>query len=228
MGFGHSSFSFSYTSGKYIEVIGHYQVEVEKEGEDIKRKRLTERKKDSRIQTALDEYYDAAKDLYHSQAVYMTKVEKLQKVIDNPDIFLSIINHVLLLSVQVMVTTKEQDKQTTGMSDEEIVVAPHLPVAEEWKVGRSHGVKMLAGMIYFILYKQVTGSTAGQNKCAVKFGCGTTPFKHIITGKWQEGSKRKGKAKSTRSSRRLAEVAKQEQSGEKGSPAKKQGASVEY
>ena len=61
------------TSGKYIKFIGHYQVEVEKEEEDINRKRLTEKKKDSPVQTALDEYYAAAKDLCHSQAVYMDK-----------------------------------------------------------------------------------------------------------------------------------------------------------
>ena len=80
---------------------------------------------------------------------------------------------------------------------------------------------MLAGIIYFILYKQVTGSTAGQDKCATKFGCGATPFKRIITGKWQEGSKGKSEAKTTRSSNRLADIAKQEQTADKGTPAKK-------
>ena len=103
---------------------------------------------------------------------------------------------------------------------EEILVASHLPNPDEWKVGHKQGVKMLAGMIYFILYRQVTDSTAGQDKCAVKFGCGATPFKHIITGKWQEGSKGKSK-KQTRSSKRLADLAQQEQAGEKGTPAKK-------
>ena len=98
------------TSGKYIKFIGHYQVEVEKEEEDIDRKRLTEKKKHNVIQTALDEYYAAAKDLCDSQAVYMPKVEKLQRIIDNPDVFLSIINHVQLPSIQMTVTTKEQDK----------------------------------------------------------------------------------------------------------------------
>ena len=98
------------TSGKYIKFIGHYQVEVEKEEEDIDRKRLTEKKKHNEIQTALDEYYAAAKDLCDSQAVYMPSVEKLQRIIDNPDIFLSIINHVQLPSIQMTVTTKEQDK----------------------------------------------------------------------------------------------------------------------
>ena len=72
-----------------------------------------------------------------------------------------------------MVTTKEQDKWTAGMTGEEIMVTSHLLNPDEMKVGGKPGVKMLAGMVYFILYKQVTGSTAGQEKCADKFGCGT-------------------------------------------------------
>ena len=75
---------------------------------------------------------------------------------------------------------------------------------------------MPAGWLYFVLYKQVTGSTVGQDKCAEKFGCSATQFKHLITGKWQEGSKRKeetkstSKAKKARKSKRLEELAKQE------------------
>ena len=80
---------------------------------------------------------------------------------------------------------------------------------------------MMAGWLYFVLYKQVTGSTAGQDKCADKFGCSVTQFKRMITGKWQEGGKRKeetaktsGEAKK-RKSRRLEEIAKQEGSSKK-------------
>ena len=94
-------------SSKYIQFIGHYQVEVLKEEEEIDKKRLTEKKKDNKQQRALNEYYDAAKDLCRSQAIYMAKVENLHKVIENPDQFLAIINHVQLPAVQVMVTTKE-------------------------------------------------------------------------------------------------------------------------
>ena len=63
--------SISDTSGKYIDTVDRSQVEVEKEEEQITRKRFTESKKASEQQKALDEYYDAAKDLCHSQAVYM-------------------------------------------------------------------------------------------------------------------------------------------------------------
>ena len=203
-------------SGKYIDTIGRLQVEVEKEEEEIQRKRFTESKKASEEQKALNEYYDAAKDLCQSQALYMAQLEKLSKVLDNPDRLLAIINHIQLPAVQVTVTTKEQDKKQVGLSGEEMVIMQHLPNMEGWKVGHQTGIKMMAGWLYFVLYKQVTGSTAGQDKCAKKFGCSTTQFKRMITGKWQEGGKRKeetkgmSKAKKARKSKRLEELAKQE------------------
>ena len=57
------------TSGKYIDTVGRLQVEVLKE--DIQRKRFTETKRASEQQKALNEYYDAARDLCQSQALYM-------------------------------------------------------------------------------------------------------------------------------------------------------------
>ena len=102
-------------SRKYIDTVGCHQVEVSKEEEEIQRKRFTESKKASEQQKALDEYYTAAKDLCQSQAVYMAKLEKLSKVLDNPDRLLTIINHVQLPAVQVTVTTKEQDKKLAGI-----------------------------------------------------------------------------------------------------------------
>ena len=178
-------------SGKYIDSISHYQVEVSKEEEEITRKRFTEGKKASAVQTALDDYYDAAKDLCHSQVAYMVALEKLSRTLDNPDRLLAIINHVQLPAVQVTVTTKEQDKKQAGMSGEEMVIMEHLPEAEPWKVGRKPSERMMATWLYFILHKQVTGSKAGQDKCADKFGCSVTQFKRMITGKWQEGGKPK-------------------------------------
>ena len=63
--------SISDMSGKYIDSVDRLQVEVSKEEEEITRKRFTESKKASEVLTALDEYYDAAKDLCQSQALYM-------------------------------------------------------------------------------------------------------------------------------------------------------------
>ena len=131
--------SISDTSGKYIDTVDHFKVEVSKEEEEITRKRFMESKKASQEQKALDEYYDAVKDLCHSQAVYMAQLEKLNKVLDNPDRLLAIIKHVQLPAVQVTVTTKEQDKKQAGLSGEEMVILEHLPDAEGWKVGRQPG-----------------------------------------------------------------------------------------
>ena len=219
--------SISDTLGKYIDTVGRLQVEVSKEEERIKRNKFTESKKASQEQKALDEYYEAARDLCHSQKVYMARIEKLSKVLDDPNRLLAIINHVQLPAVQVMVTTKEQDKKQAGLSGEEMVIAVHLPDAEGWKVGRPPNERMMAAWLYFVLYKQVTGSTAGQDKCAEKFGCSTTQFKRMITGKWQEGGKRKEDTKSVsseakkRKSKRLEEIAKQEGGSKKAKRTKK-------
>ena len=113
----------------------------------------------------------------------MAKLEKLSKVLNNPNRLLAIINHVQLPAVQVTVTTKEQDRKLAGMTGEKIVIAQHLPNFEGWKVGKKPAVKMLAGWLYFVLYTWVTGSTACQDKWARNFGCGATPFKCIVTGK---------------------------------------------
>ena len=208
--------SISDTSGKYIDSIDHFQLEVSKEEDEITRKRFTESKKASAAQKALDKYYDAAKDLCQAQAMYMVKLEKLSKTLDNPNRLLAIINHVQLPAVQVTVTTREQDKKQAGVSGEEMVILEHLPEAESWKVGRVHSERMMATWLYFVLHKQVTGSTAGQDRCAEKFGCSVTQFKRMITGKWQEGGKRKeeskgiGKAAKRRRSERIEKLEKEE------------------
>ena len=64
-------------SGKYIKLIGKYQVEVSKEEEETGRMRLSAKKKDDKVQHALNEYFNSAKDLCQYQAIYMMKVEKL-------------------------------------------------------------------------------------------------------------------------------------------------------
>ena len=75
---------------------------------------------------------------------------------------------------------------------------------------------MMAAWLYFVLHKQVTGSTAGQDRCADKFSCSVTQFKRMITGKWQEGGKRKEEPKSTskvtrkRKSERIEKLKKEE------------------
>ena len=116
--------SISDMSGKYIDTVDRLQVEVSKEEEEITRKRFTESKKASQEQKALDEYYDVTKDLCQSQALYMARLEKLSKVLDNPDRLLAIINHVQLPAVQVMVTTKEQDKRQAGLSSGRLECGP--------------------------------------------------------------------------------------------------------
>ena len=208
--------SIADTSGKYMGDIDRYQVEVSKEEEGITRKRFTETKKASAAQKALDDYYDAARTLCDSQAAYMVALEKLNKQLNDPDKLLAIINHVQLPAVQVTVTTREQEKRQAGVSGEQMVVLEHLPDAEGWKMGRPDKERMVAAWVYFILHKQVTGSTAVQDKCAVNFGCSVTQFKRMVTGKWQESGKGKKETTSTsietrkRKAERLQKLAKEE------------------
>ena len=169
--------SITDTLEKYIDFIDRFQLEVSKEEEEITRKRFTESKKASATQKVLDEYYDTANELCEAQAKYMVSLEKLSKMLDNPDRLLAIINHVQLPAVQVTVTTREQDKKQAGVSGKEMVILEHLPEAEHWKVGRTHSERMMAAWLYFVLHKQVTGSTVGQDRCADKFGCSVTQFK---------------------------------------------------
>ena len=116
-------------------------------------------------------------------------------------------------------TTREQDKRQVGVSGKEMVILEHLPEAENWKVGWVHSERLMAAWLYFVLHKQVTGSMAGQDKCADKFGCSVTQFKRMITGKWQEGGKRKEDPKSTskvtrkRKLERIKKLKKEEQAG---------------
>ena len=213
--------SIADTSGKYIDSISQSRVEVSKEEEEMTRKRFMESKKASAAQKALDEYYDTTRNLCDSQAAYMVALEKLSKTLDNPNRLLAIINHVQLPAVQVTVTTREQDKKQAGVTGDEMVIMTHLPEAEHWKVGRKPSERMMAAWLYFILHKQVTGSTAGQDRCADKFGCSVTQFKRMVTGKWQEGGKpKKGRASTSkvtkkRKSERLEQLAREERGNAK-------------
>ena len=151
----------------------------------------------------------------------MVALEKLNKQLNDPDRLLAIINHVQLPAVQVTVTTREQDKRQAGVSGEQMVVLEHLPDAEGWKMGRPDKERMVAAWVYFILHKQVTGSTAVQDKCAGKFGCSVTQFKRMVTGKWQDGGKGKKETTSTsietrkRKTERLQKLAKEKRKEKK-------------
>ena len=58
----------------------------------------------------------------------------------------------------------------------------------------------MATFMYYTLHKQLTGKAKSQQSCSEEFGCKTTPFKHLVTGKRQlsgPGRKGKGRGKST-------------------------------
>ena len=212
--------SIADTSGKYMGDIDRYQVEVSKEEEGIKRKRFTEAKKASATQKALDDYYDAARTLCDSQAAYMVALEKTKQTIKLPR--QTVGNN---KPCSDSCSTGDGDHQGAGeeagrVSGEQMVVLEHLPDAEGWRMGRPDKERLVAAWVYFVLHRQVTGSTAVQDKCAVNFGCSVTQFKRMVTGKWQESGKGKKETTSTnietrkRKAERLQKLAKEER-GEK-------------
>ena len=210
--------SISDTSGRYVDQVSRSSVEITKEEEEIAKRRFPQTKPDSPEQTALDEYYEAATDLCRSQKRYMVKLENLSLALGSSDKLLQIINHVQLPAVQVTVTTKEQEKKQAGLSGQEMVINAHLPESEGWKTGRATNERLMAAWLYFILYRQVTGTSAGQDRCADRFSCSHTQFKRLLTGKWQEGGRRKGDTTTTgvaqkRKSERLQTLKKQETEG---------------
>ena len=70
--------------------------------------------------------------------------------------------------------------------------------------------------MHFILYKQLTGKTIGQEKCAKEFQVRATLFKCVLLGKWQKGSGIcKGEGKLTRKSKRLLVQVKEKEKAKK-------------
>ena len=61
-------------------------------------------------------------------------------------------------------------------------------------------IRTMAAFMYYALYKQLTGKAKSQQSCSDEFGCKTTPFKCLVTGKRQPGRpgrKGTGRGKST-------------------------------
>ena len=71
----------------------------------------------------------------------------------------------------------------------------------------------MATFMYYALHKQLTGKVRSQQACSEDFGCKTTLFKHLVTGKKQPGGAGRTKGEKGKSSQTMEEV-KQLESGE--------------
>ena len=183
-----------------------FVVYVEREEEQKKLKyKLTGDAKE-----ALRDYYDAVHTLCKAQTNFAKSTQVLEEKIEDKSIFLDIIQQVQLPAVQVQVRTVEELEKLEGKTYRELTLLCHLPNFRRIYHNTTEQTRMMAAYIYFVLYEQITGLRPSQTGCAVKFRCGTMPFKRLITGKRQPGGSGRSSEVKGGSSRQLEEVAKME------------------
>ena len=153
---------------------------------------------------ALTDYYNAVHTLCEAQQNFARSTQVLERKIEDKSIFLDIIQQVQLPSVQVQVRTVEEMEKMEGKTYRELTLMCHLPNFKRIYPKATEQTTTMAVYIYFVLYKQITGTRASQTGCATNFRCLMMPFKRLVTGKKQPGRSRGG------SSRSLEEVAEME------------------
>ena len=177
-------------------------VEMEEEFEKPKF-RLTGQAKE-----ALRNYYDAAHELCVVQADFAKATQDLESKIKDKTVFLSIIQQVLLPSVQIHVRTVEEIEQLEGKTYRELTMSQHLPDAKKIYSNATDKIRTMAAFMYFVLHEQITSLKASQTGCSRDFKCQGTPFKRLVNGKRQPGGP--GRSSKQRNKRTLEEVARLE------------------
>ena len=119
----------------------------------------------------------------------MQKTREIQEVVDDDDIFLDIIRQVQLLAVQVMVRMRSEEEKLQGKTYQEPSMTQHLPNYKKLPPNVTDATRTIAALMYYALHKQLTGKARSQQVCSNDFGCKTTPFKRLVTGKKQPGGK---------------------------------------
>ena len=159
---------------------------------------------------ALTDYYDTVHMLCEAQQNFARSTQVLEEKIEDKSVFLDIIRQVQLPSVKVQVRTVEEMEKIEGKTYRELTLMCHLPNFKRINPNAKEQTRTMAAYIYFVLYEQITGTRASQTGCATNFGCQTTPFKRLITGKKQPGGQGRLSEARGGSSRSLEEVAEME------------------
>ena len=140
----------------------------------------------------------------------MQKTREMEAAVNDENIFLDIIRQVQLPAVQVMVRTRSEEEAIQGKMYQELLLTQHLPNHKKLQLSATDATRTMATFMYYALHKQLTGKAKSQQACSDDFGCKTTPFKHLVTGKKQPGRTKGEKGKSSRT----MEEVKQLESGE--------------
>ena len=116
-------------------------------------------------------------------------------------------------AVQVMVRMRSEEEVIQGKMFQELSLTQHLPNHKKLHLTATNATRTMVTFMYYALHKQLTGKVRSQQACSEDFGCKTTPFKHLVTGKKQPGRPGRGKGERGMSSQTVEEV-KQLESGE--------------
>ena len=118
-----------------------------------------------------------------AQTNFAKSTQVLEEKIEDKSVFLDIIQQVQLPAVQVQVRMVEELEKLEDKTYRELTLLCHLPNFRRIYHNTTEQTRTMAAYIYFVLYEQITTLRPSQTGCAVKFRCGTTPFKRLITGK---------------------------------------------
>ena len=196
-------------SGQFISKVDKCMVYVYKEEETIMKKPVVVNRN---AKKAISEYYKAAQDLCQSQAIFMQKMREMEEVINDKNIFLDIIRQGQLAAVQVMVRMRTKEEALQGKMYQELSLTQQLPNHKKLQLSVTDATRTMATFMYYALHKQLTGKARSQQACSEDFGCKTTPFRHLVTGKKQPGRPGRGKGERSKSSWTVEEVKQLESS----------------
>ena len=190
-------------SGQFISKVDKFTVYVSKEDETITKKPVVV-SQDAR--KSISEYYKAAQNLCQSQAIFMQKMREKEAAINDENIFLDIIRQVQLPAVQVMEGMRSEEEALQGKTYQKLSLTQHLPNHKKLQPSATDATRTMATFMYYDLYKQLTGKVKSQQGCSDEFGCKTTLFKHLVTGKKQPGGPGRGKGEKGKSSQTTEEI----------------------
>ena len=86
-----------------------------------------------------------------------------------------------------MVRMRSQEEALQGKTYQKLSLTQHLPNYKKLQPSGTDQMRTMAAFMYFALYKLLTGKAKSQEGWSHKFGCKTTLFKHLVTGKKQPG-----------------------------------------
>ena len=203
----------------FVNIIKHVQnpcvqVTAEADSSEVRTPQFLKLKE---AKEALSGYYEVVEDLTNNHASYMEKLWQLQGQCTDQNIFLDVTNQVYIPAVQVTVTSRHQEETAEGKTFQQLAASRHTPNPEKLPTSCLGSTRTLAALVYFILFRQVSGEPATVAECTRDFKCDATMLEQLTTGKTDGDKQSKGpksKRKSSRLSKKAAKKAKRDDDNE--------------